>query len=129
MRNIRHSILMLVIFASFIVGCDKPVYKYNPDFEGIWRTLPQYDSILNYSTLNEIVINGSDGSYKSTCTPCGSDLCNCIVTQAGKAVMNDSKTQMRMGSNGYALTIEEEPNVDINGEWTMKVQGFRYYKQ
>lgn len=129
MRSFSPFVFLFILTFSLLVSCDKPVYKYNPDFEGTWRTLPVYDSVLNYSTMNEIMIDGADGSYKGTCNPCGTDLCNCIVTQAGKAVMNDTKTQMRMGSNAFALTIEEEPNIDSNGNWTMKIQGFRYYKQ
>lgn len=123
------SILSILLASVAFMACNKPVYKYNPDFEGTWRTELTYDSILNYSTLSEIYIGGEDGSFKSTCTPCGDEVCGCAFTQAGKAVMNDDKTQMRMGSNGASLTINEEPNVDSNGVWTMKINSLRYYKQ
>lgn len=112
-----------------ISACNKPVYKYNSDFEGTWRTIPVYDSVLQFTSTSEIIIAGADGSYKNSCNTCGVDLCSCISSQTGKAVMNDSKTQMRMGSKGYALSIDEEPAIDSNGVWTMKIQGLRYYKQ
>jgi hypothetical protein len=96
-----------------MVTCNKPVYKYNADFEGVWRTPIVYDSILNKNILKEIIIEGDEGSFKNTCEPCGTELCNCVSTQYGKAVMNSNKTQMRIGSSSsYVLTIEEEPNID-----------------
>lgn len=125
----RLHVLLFVLTGFLFIQCNKPVYKYNPDFEGIWRTIPVYDSVLNYSTISEIVINGEDGSFKSTCTPCGSEVCNCTFTQTGKAVLNDSKTQMRMGSNGAALTINKEPHVDNSGSWTMTINELDYFKK
>lgn len=118
------------IFIVFLfTACNKPVYKYNPDFEGKWRTIPVYDSLLNTTTGSEILIDGEDGSFQNSCNPCGADLCNCISHQIGKAVMNSSKTQMKIGSSSYPLSIDEEPNIDASGNWTMKIQGLRYYKQ
>ncbi|OFZ64394.1 MAG: hypothetical protein A3D92_15885 [Bacteroidetes bacterium RIFCSPHIGHO2_02_FULL_44_7] len=123
------------IFIAFVTlvlvlsACNKPVYKYNPDFEGTWRTIPVYDSVLNYISTSEIIINGPDGSYKNSCSTCGTELCACISVQSGKAEMNDTKTEMRMGSKGFGLSIDEEPNIDANGAWTMVIQGLRYYKQ
>ncbi len=126
----KSIVFAAVVFTSLLLfSCNKPVYKYNPNFEGTWRTIPVYDSILQYETTSEIVINGKDGSFKNSCKSCGVDLCDCLNVQSGRAVMNDKKTQMRFGSNGTALTINEEPNIDGNGLWTMKIQGIRYYKQ
>lgn len=124
------SVLGFLGLALLVATCNKPVYKYNSDFEGIWRTPVIYDSILNKNILKEIVIDGDEGSFKNTCEPCGTDLCNCVSTQYGKAVMNADKTQMRIGSSSsYVLTIQEEPNIDSTGLWTMKIQGSRYYRQ
>lgn len=121
--------ITLVLTSLLILSCNKPVYKYNPNFEGTWQTVPVYDSLLNYESTSEIVIDGEDGSFKNSCKTCVDELCECLNFQTGKAVMNDKKTQMRIGSNGTALVINEEPNIDSNGDWTMVVQGLRYYKQ
>ena len=130
MKSIIFTVFLLISATTIIVACNKPVYKYNADFEGTWRSLVVYDTILNANVVSEILIDGADGWYKNTCSPCGADLCNCISTQVGKAVMNTSKTQMKIGSsNSLVLTIQEEPNIDANGIWTMKIQGLRYYKQ
>ena len=88
-----------------------------------------YDDILDTEVMSEIVIQGEEGTYKNTCRPCGTDLCDCLNAHVGKAVMNSSRTQMRIGSSNYALRIDEEPNIDGNGVWTMKIQGLRYYRQ
>ncbi len=119
----------LLVALLIIVSCNKPAYKYNKEFEGVWRTIPVYDELLNTEVMSEIVIQGEDGTFKNACNPCGQDLCNCLNYQVGKAVMNSSKTQIKIGSSGYALTIQEEPNLDSNGIWTMKVQNLRYYRQ
>ena len=120
-----------ILFLAFmaLTACDKPVFKYNSDFEGTWRTIQVYDSVLQYITMSELIIDGADGSYKNSCAICSAELCNCVSTQVGKAVVDNNRTHMRMGSNGYPLSIDEEPNVDGNGNWTMKIQGQRFYKQ
>lgn len=129
MKSFVFFLLLFTTVATILVACNKPVYKYNPDFEGKWRSPVVYDTILNANVVSEIYIEGTDGWYKNTCSPCGIDLCNCISNQVGKAVMNTSKTQMKIGSsNSLVLTIQEEPNIDANGVWTMKIQGLRYYK-
>ncbi len=118
--------LLLVVSSS---ACNKPVYKYNPDFEGTWRTVAVYDSLLDKVVQSEIVIDGADGSYKNTCEPCNTnELCNCVSYQVGKAVMNDTKTQMRIGSNGFVLTIDQEPKINSSGVWTMILKGQTYYR-
>lgn len=87
------------------------------------------DTILNKNVQSEIVIDGAEGSYRNTCEPCGTDLCNCVSYHSGKAVMNDSKTQMKIGSNGFPLVIQEEPSKNALGVWQMKVGNLYYYRQ
>jgi hypothetical protein len=121
--------LSLIILLLTVASCNKPAYKYNKEFEGTWRTIPVYDQLLNTEVMSEIVIDGEDGTFKNACNPCGQDLCNCLNYQVGKAVMNSSKTQMKIGSSGFALAVQEEPNEESNGVWTMKVQNLVYYRQ
>lgn len=121
--------LFLLIAVFIAASCDKPVYKYNQNFEGTWRTSVIYDTILNKNVQSEIVIDGKDGSFRNTCDPCGTDLCNCISYSAGQAVMNADKTQMKIGSNGFPLTIQKEPYEEPDGTWAMKVGGLIYYRQ
>ena len=129
-KNTRIFCSILAI-SLLLFACNKPVYKYNADFQGKWQTIPVYDSLLNATTMSEILIDGEDGSFKNSCNPCANqELCNCISVQIGKAVMNSTKTHMKIGSsNSYQLSIDEEPKVDANGVWTMKIQGLKYFRQ
>ncbi len=129
MKRIVKNTFSLTALLLILWACNKPVYKYNPDFEGKWRTPVVYDTILNKNVLSEIVIDGADGTYSNTCDPCGADLCNCISSQVGKAVMNTSRTQMKIGSNSYALTIQQEPTLNALGQTTIIVRNQTYYKQ
>jgi len=122
------SVFIGVVCLFVLLACNKPVYKYNSNFEGVWRTTPVYDSVLHYVVCSEIEIDGADGFFQSTCKLNGTELCDCIDNHIGKAVMNDTRTQMKIGSKGYALSIDEEPNQDSNGNWTMKIKGLRYYR-
>jgi hypothetical protein len=79
--------------------------------------------------MSEIVIDGADGTYSNTCDSCGVDLCNCVSSQLGKAVMNMSRTQMKIGSNSYALDIQQEPTLNALGQTTIIVRNQTYYKQ
>ncbi|MES2798436.1 MAG: hypothetical protein V4638_00340 [Bacteroidota bacterium] len=110
------------------IACNKFLFEYNSDFEGTWKTIPVYDSVLNSNVQSEIVIDGKEGSFKNACQPCGPDLCNCIDVQFGKAVVNLSNDQIRIGSGSYPLTIDEEPYYQ-DTVWVMKVHGLTYYKQ
>ena len=129
MKNAFFVLNVVLVIMAIISSCNKPVYKYNPDFQGTWRTVAVYDSLLDKTVQSEIVIDGSDGSFKNTCEPCNTnELCNCVSYQVGKAVMNDTKTQLKIGSNGYPLTIEQEPSVNSIGLWTMIIKGQTYYR-
>ncbi len=112
-----------------ITSCNKPVYKYNPDFEGTWRTESVYDSIINETVVNEIIIEGKDGAYYNSCRDtCAEKLCDCIVIQTGRAVMNNSKDQLKFGSRNYAISIQQEPKIDSNGNWSMIIDNKTFFK-
>ena len=129
MKKAFFVVNLAVLLIISVASCNKPVYKYNADFEGTWRTVTVYDTILDKIVQSEIVIDGKDGSFKNTCEPCNTnELCNCVSFQVGKAVMNDTKTQMRIGSNGFPLTIDQEPKVNSSGVWTIIIKGQTYYR-
>lgn len=130
MKSSFKFMILSMLLTVLLIACNKPVYKYNKDFEGVWRTDNIYDSLLNKSVRSEIVIDGADGKFSNTCDFIDNEFCNCISSSVGKAVMNSSKTQMKIGStSSFPLTIDEEPSVNANGIWTMKIQGLTYYRQ
>lgn len=120
---------LLILMTLFIFSCNKPVVKYNPDFEGTWRTVSTYDSTLNETLVSEIILDGKEGAYYNSCRDtCGENLCDCIVVQTGKAVMNSSKDQMKFGSSNYPVSIQQEPTLDPNGNWFMIIDNKTFYK-
>ena len=64
---------LTIVLVLGVSACNKPVYKYNPDFEGTWHTVEVYDDVLDKMVQSEIVIDGADGSYKNTCEPCNTN--------------------------------------------------------
>ncbi len=134
MKNPFTNIAILIITSTLLLlfACNKPAYKYNKEFEGNWLTDRRYDSFLGDTVRSQIFIEGVNGKFNNTClTECLPDLCGCVSAQGGKAVMNSSKTQMKIGSSSKAitLTINEEPNQDELGKWQMKVNGLVYFRQ
>lgn len=122
------SLIAFLLLLVLILSCNKYVYKYNGDFEGTWKTIPTFDSTLGGNVQSRIVIQGKEGSFLNACQPCGTDLCNCMNEQFGKAVINMTHDQLRIGSGNYPLTIDKEPYFD-DTVWVMKIHGQTYYKQ
>lgn len=120
---IRTAVLLLF-------ACNKPVVKYNQDFEGRWRSLKP-DTISGKVVQNEIVIEGEDGVYRLNCkSVCSENLCDCTFEQTGKAVVNTGKTHLKIGSaNSSPMTIDEEPTTDSLGNQVMTIGGKTYKKQ
>ncbi len=128
--------LLIAALGIFTItgSCDKPLSKYNPDFEGTWRTETAYSDLYEKTITSEIVIDGKDGIYNYACTDvtgCAPRLCNCISQQQGKTVINTSHTHIKFGSSSgaYAVTIDTEPYQDSQGIWRMKVNDEEYTKQ
>ena len=120
---------MLVLIA---VCCDKYVSKYNPNYEGTWRTATYYNEDYDDTTTSELIIDGKEGLYNYGCRDfCeGDKLCTCIYTQSGKAVVNKQHTQMKIGSSSsFAVSIDVEPYQDANGVWRMELNGEEFIKQ
>jgi len=101
------------------------------DFVGQWRTDVINDTFLNEAIRSEIIIEDKDGIYNNSCkNVCEDQLCDCISTQSGRAVVSFDKKSMKIGStNSLTLSIDEEPYQDANGKWVMKINGLTYYKQ
>lgn len=123
----KHTFFALLLCFAF-VSCNKIATKYNPNFEGTWRTVPVYDSTLGVVVQSEIVIQGQEGAFKNACKPCDGSLCNCMNEQFGKAVVDMSHTQLRIGSGNYPLSINQEPK-DSSGIWTMRINNLKYIRQ
>lgn len=128
---IKQTLLFSLFTVLLFAGCDKPLLKYNPDFEGKWRTVTYYSEDYADTITSELVFQGKDGAYNYGCREfCDEDqLCDCITQQAGRTVVNKPKTQMKIGSTAaYPLTIDVEPYQDVNGVWRMEINGEEFIK-
>jgi hypothetical protein len=124
----RYTFIFLVM-TLLILSCNKPVVKYNPDFEGTWRTASTFDTTLNETLVSEIILEGKEGAYYNSCRDtCGNNLCDCIVVQTGKPVMNSTKDQMKFGTSSYPVSIQQEPTLDPNGNWFMIIDNKTFFK-
>jgi len=123
------AVWMLVFLLSS--GCNKRVSSYNMDFVGKWRTDVINDTLINESLRCELIIEDKDGIFNNSCkSVCEEQLCDCISTQSGRALVSFDKKSMKIGSsNSLTLSIDQEPYQDANGKWTMKIAGLVYYKQ
>lgn len=134
MRTSIYILLAAIGIFTVTGSCDKLVYKYNPNFEGTWRTATAYSDLYEKTVTSEIVIDKKDGIYNYACTDvtgCAPRLCNCISQQQGKAVINTSHTQIKFGSSSgaYPVNVDTEPYQDAQGIWRMEVNGELYTKQ
>lgn len=115
--------------STTLISCDKPLASYNSEFVGKWRS--DVTETSGKPTRNEIIIEGEDGIYNAFCTDtCETQLCDCIVSQTGKAVINTDKTMVKFGSaNSTPLKVNQEPTLDASGTYIMEIGGVLYRKQ
>lgn len=127
----KTTLLSILVLSIIAFSCNKKVADYNPDFIGKWRSDPVMDPVLTTNVRSELIFEGNDGLFNNTCRDtCTDRLCDCISTNSGKAVLNTSKDQMRIGSSQpVTLSIEQEPLQDASGDWTIIINGLTYHKE
>lgn len=120
------ALFLLLILTS----CNKYVGDYNPDFVGYWKADIITDDITGAQEQSYMVIGKEHNEFGLSCQPnCVG--CDCVRFVEGRAVINSSKTKLRIGysRNSLTLTIDQEPIEDANGNWTCKLNGTIFYKQ
>lgn len=122
---------LFVSTALITASCNKKASSYNPDMVGSWYTVAAYDSTYGTIRRSELIIEKRDGLYNYRCKDtCDAHLCDCVVQQSGRAVVNFDKNRLRIGSSSsYSLTIDKEPYQNELGEWVMIIDGLTFYKQ
>jgi len=127
-KTIGFAILvLLLIFTS----CNKYVGDYNEDFVGYWKSSIVTDNISGAQQQSYMIIDGKKSEFGLTCNPSCGLSCDCVRLVNGRAIVNSSKTKLRIGysRNSLTLTIDQEPIKDSNGDWTCKLNGTIFYKQ
>ncbi len=124
------KLFFLTTLALYMFACNKPLLKYNADFEGTWYSEPQYNSSIGVFVSDELTFSGTQGTYQVDCKDtCTTNLCDCTAKLTGKAEVNQQRTMIRLNSQTpRTFNLEEEP-YQQGSTWFMKVDGKTYKKQ
>lgn len=124
------KILFLTATILLILACNKPLLKYNGDFEGTWYSTPKYNPDFQKFVSDELSFSGSTGSYQIDCKDtCGVNLCLCTAKLTGTPEINQQRTIIRLNSQTpRTFTVTAEP-YEVGGEWYMEIDGKKYHKQ
>lgn len=122
--------IFLATLLVVVAACNKPLLKYNSDFEGTWYSEPQYNPDLGVFVSDELVFSGKEGSYQVDCKDtCATNLCDCTAKITGTAEINKQHTIIRLNSQTKrTFQLEAEP-YEQSGSWFMEVDGKTYKKQ
>lgn len=124
------KIVFLTTILLVLAACNKPLLKYNSNFEGTWFSETQYNPDLQVFVSDELVFSGKNGSYQVDCKDtCTTNLCECTAKLTGTAEVNQQRTIIRLNSQTpRTFQLDAEP-YEQGGEWYMEIDGKKYKKQ
>jgi hypothetical protein len=124
------KILLSTTVCLLLLACNKPLLKYNSNFEGTWYSEPQYNPVLEAFVSDELVFSGKEGSYQVDCKDtCTTNLCECTAKITGTPEINKQRTIIRLNSQTpRTFQLDAEP-YEQGGSWFMEVDGKTYKKQ
>ncbi len=124
------NLILLAATLLVLAACNKPLLKYNSDFEGTWFSETQYNPDLQVFVSDELVFSGKTGSYQVDCKDtCTTNLCECTAKLTGTAEVNQQRTIIRLNSQTpRTFQLDAEP-YEQGGEWYMEIDGKKYKKQ
>lgn len=124
------KVFLFVTTCLLLIACNKPLLKYNSNFEGTWYSEPQYNPGLEAFVSDELVFSGKEGSYQVDCKDtCTTNLCECTAKITGTPEINKQRTIIRLNSQTQrTFQLDAEP-YEQGGFWFMKVDGKVYKKQ
>lgn len=119
-------LFVLVLLAS----CNKPLLKYNSEFEGTWYSEPQYNSVMGKFVSDQFTFSGKTGTYLIDCQDtCAPNLCTCTGTLTGTSEINQQRDKIRLNSQTpRVFELNAEPYQE-GSYWYMEVDGKKYKKQ
>lgn len=124
------KIFLLTAVITVLAACNKPLLKYNSDFEGTWYSEPQYNSTFGVFVSDELVFSGKEGSYQVDCKDtCTTNLCDCTGKITGTPEINKQRTIIRLNSQTpRTFNLDAQP-YEQGGSWYMEIDGKKYKKQ
>jgi len=122
-----HAFLLFGCFA--MASCNVlDVEKYNPDFNGHWRTAIFFSPAAGDSIRNYLIIDGKDSGLGIACDK-NNSLSNCLVFQTGKVKINTSNGYLQIGNSVQnTRRVDKEPYLNNNSEWEMILDSLVYSK-
>jgi hypothetical protein len=123
-------ILLFTSISLVLFACNKPLLKYNSDFEGTWYSEAKYSPDFQVFVCDEFTFSGSSGTYQIDCRDtCGTTLCTCTGKLVGTPEINQQRTIIRLNSQTpRTFNLIKEP-YEVGGEWFMEIDGRNYKKQ
>jgi hypothetical protein len=127
----KANVPTLIILFSFLllVSCNvQDVERYNPDFQGNWRTNVFYSPSAGDSIRNYIIIDGKDSALGIACDK-NVQLGSCLIFQSGKVKINKSTMFLQIGNSiQNTRRVDVEPYLINNSEWEMVLDSLVYSK-
>lgn len=124
------KLILLAALSFLLATCNKPLLKYNSDFEGTWFSEPQYNPDLQVFVSDEFTFSGKTGTYQVDCKDtCITNLCSCTGKLTGQSEINKQRTIIRLNSQTpRTFSLDAEP-YEQGGSWYMEIDGKKYKKQ
>jgi hypothetical protein len=125
MRSLKYWLFIALI----LEGCQvQQLENYNPDFNGTWRSDVYYSPGVGDSIRNYLTVDGKNSGLGIACKK-DCSFCDCLVTQSGRAKINTSTNSLQVGGTvNQILIIEQEPFINDDGIWEMKLENVSYKK-
>jgi hypothetical protein len=119
--------VLISLSVLLLVACNvQQLEKYNPDFEGKWRSRVYFSPTVGDSSRNYLIIDGKNSVLGVGCKK-NCELCNCLIFQTGKAKINKSTKALQIGNSIQNIRrIDIEPYLNANNQWEMVVDSMIY---
>jgi len=123
------SLFYWFLFLFFLQSCQvQQLENYNPDFNGKWRSDIYYSPGVGDTIRNYLTIDGKNSGLGIACVK-DCSFCDCLVTQSGRAKINTGTNSVQVGGTvSQILIIEQEPFINEDGIWEMKLENVSYTK-
>lgn len=128
MKKIHH-LAIVALTTLLVTSCNiENIDTYNEDFIGDWRTAVFYSSLTNDSIRSYLRIDGKNSAYGLACDK-NTSFNECVTLQSGRIKYNKSTHQIQVGSSMDEIhTINQEPFINEEGEWELKMDKVSFYK-
>lgn len=121
--------ISILIFIVILTSCNKAAIDYNPNFVGYWKSVVSLNEFTNVEEQSYLILGETHNECGLSCQ--SNCLCDCLKLAEGRALVNTSRSKIRIGQSGntVTLTINQEPYLDSDSTWVCELNGLEYFKQ